>query len=79
MIYMLLMTACGPAFQKYDISSALISSYEDGQLLEANDIEICQTIETRSAMDKELDVEITQCHLLDIVDGIALLPNWEGE
>ena len=79
MISMLLMMACGPAIQKYDISSAIIASNEDGLLIQSGDVEICQTIETRNDTDKDLNVSITQCYILDIENGVALLPNWEGE
>ena len=79
MLSILIIIACGPAMHKYDISSTVILRDEDGRTITARDVEICQTMKTRNENEKEYDIEITQCEVMDITNGIGELPNWEGE
>ena len=82
MLILLSMLACDQSHKTfhYDISSTVLVLDETGVAVNAENIEICQQFrsedyDTRTAWE----VHAVQCDIVDIDDGIVLLPNWEGE
>jgi|GEM_PF-2946326 len=64
----------------YDISSTVLISDEDGMQLNAKDVELCQLFQSQDYDTRTAwTVQAQQCDIVDVENGIALLPNWEGE
>ena len=82
MITLLAFFACEAEIQSYlyDISSTVIVADDSGYQLNIDDAEICQTF--RSEDDDtttEWSVHSERCDTVDVVDGLVVLSNWEGE
>lgn len=82
MLFLMALFACDdkPELYFYDISSTVIVTDENGQQIDAEEIEICQFFlsedyDTRT----QWEVHAEQCEIVDIKNGVAMLPNWEGE
>ena len=80
---LLLMTLFACEEQKtyfYDVSSTVFVTNEEGSAVEADDVKICQYFQsedydTRTAWE----VSSEQCNQVNIQNGVAIIPNWEGE
>ena len=82
MLIFLSLLACDDTNKKfhYDISSTVLVHDEQGVAVNAEDIEICQQFQSEDYDTRTTwEVHAVQCDSVDIDDGIALLPNWEGE
>ena len=82
MITLLAFFACEPELKSYlyDISSTVIVADESGYQLNADDVEICQTFRSEDYdTTTEWSVHAQRCETIDVVHGLAVLSNWEGE
>ena len=73
--------ACeAPETYFYDISSTVIITDKNEQLVEIEELTLCQRFRSEDT-DTTTDwtVHIEQCVAVSVTDGIAVLPNWEGE
>ncbi|MEC8382071.1 MAG: hypothetical protein VXZ96_17200 [Myxococcota bacterium] len=81
MLIMLLAFACEtPETYFYDISSTVIITDKNEQLVEIEELTLCQRFRSEDT-DTTTDwtVHAEQCVAVSVTDGIAVLPNWEGE
>ena len=81
MLIMLLAFACEtPENYFYDISSTVIITDKNEQLVEIGELTLCQRFRSEDT-DTTTDwtVHAEQCVAVSVTDGIAVLPNWEGE
>lgn len=81
MLLMLLTLACDvPETYFYDISSTVLITDESGQLVNLKDLTLCQRFRSEDT-DTTTDwaVHAEQCRTVLVSDGVAVLPNWEGE
>ena len=82
MLFILTLFACDTVHKTYfyDISSTVLVSDENGQQIDAEDIEICQSFRSEDYdTTTSWQVQAEHCEQLDIDDGVAILSNWEGE
>ena len=64
----------------YDISSTVLVHDEHGVAVNMDNIKICQQFQSEDYDTRtSWEVHAVQCEFVDIEDGVALLPNWEGE
>ena len=64
----------------YDISSTVFVHDEFGTAVNAEDVKICQQFQSEDYDTRtSWEVHAVQCDIVDIENGVALLPNWEGE
>lgn len=78
---MLLAFACeNPETYFYDISSTVIITDKNEQLVEIEELTLCQRFRSEDT-DTTTDwtVHAEKCVAVSVTDGIAVLPNWEGE
>ena len=53
---------------------------ESGLAINSDNVEICQQFRSEDFDTRtSWEVHAVQCDIVDIDDGVALLPNWEGE
>ena len=81
MLIMLLAFACEtPETYFYDISSTVIITDKNEQLVEIEELTLYQRFRSEDT-DTTTDwtVHAEQCVAISVTDGIAVLPNWEGE
>lgn len=74
MIWMLL--GC---VQLFDISSTVLVTTDDGMVVDATGVEFCHRLNTNYSTKDIPEYSVDACIISDITDGIAELPNWEGE
>ena len=82
MLVLLSLLACDDANKTfhYDISSTVLVHDEQGLVVNMEDIEICQKFQSEDYdTQTSWEVHAVQCDNVDVEDGIAILPNWEGE
>ena len=72
----LLLTGC---IQLFDISSTVLVTTEDGMVVESTGTQFCHRLHTDYTTKDVPEYSVDACVSTDIVDGIADLPNWEGE
>lgn len=80
---LLLMTFLACEEQKtynYDVSSTIIVTDENGLAIQADNVEFCQRFQSEDYDTRTgWEVSSEQCNQVSIENGIATLPNWEGE
>lgn len=64
--------------QLFDISSSVLVTQED-MVVNVPDSQFCHRLNTDYSTKEVPEYSVEACVTADIVDGIALLPNWEGE
>lgn len=82
MLVLLSLLACDDANKTfhYDISSTVLVHDEQGLAVNMEDIEICQKFQSEDYDTRtSWEVHAVQCDIVDVEDGVALLPNWEGQ
>ena len=81
MLMMLLALACEtPETYFYDISSTVMITDDSGLLVEKEDLIVCQRFRSEDTdTTTGWSVHAEQCGPVDVADGVAILPNWEGE
>ena len=64
----------------YDISSTVLVHDDHGVAVNLDDVTICQQFQSEDYDTRtSWQVHAVQCDVVDVEDGVALLPNWEGE
>ena len=71
-----LLTGC---IQLFDISSTVFITTDDGRVVESNGAQFCHRLHTDYTTKEVSEYSVDACVSTDIVDGVAELPNWEGE
>lgn len=82
MLVLLSLLACDDANKTfhYDISSTVLVHDEQGLAVNMEDMEICQKFQSEDYdTQTSWEVHAVQCDIVDVEDGVALLPNWEGQ
>ena len=81
MLMMLLALACEtPETYFYDISSTVMITDESDQLVDIEELILCQRFRSEDTdTTTDWSVHAEQCVAVNVTDGIAVLPNWEGE
>lgn len=81
MLLFLFTFACdAPKVYFYDISSTVMVTDEMGQQIDVDDVELCQRFRSEDTdTTTAWAVHAEQCETVDIDEGVAFLPNWEGE
>lgn len=64
--------------QLFDISSSVFVTHNE-TAMDALDVEFCHRLNTDYSTKNIPKYSVEACTTVDIVDGVALLPNWEGE
>jgi len=62
----------------FDISSTVLVRDENQMVHTEENVEFCQRIRTDYTSDDVKEYFVEACTMVDVVDGIADLPNWEG-
>lgn len=65
--------------QYFDISSAVLVTTEDGMVVESTGSQFCHRLHTNYSTKDIPEYSVDACATTDIVNGVAELPNWEGE
>ena len=65
--------------QYFDISSTVLVTTEDGMVVESTGSQFCHRLNTNYSTKEIPEYSVDACVMTDIVDGVADLPNWEGE
>ena len=65
--------------QLFDISSTVLVTTDDGMVVQAPDAEFCHRLSTNYSTKDIPEYSVDACITAGIVDGVADLPNWEGE
>ena len=76
MTWMLLHLGCT---QLFDISSTVFVTTNDGLVVDATGVEFCHRLNTNYSSKDIPEYSVEACITSDILDGVANLPNWEGE
>ena len=63
----------------YDLSGAVVVQDEAGQVVNAERVTFCLLFSAGNPKTEEVETDVRDCTEIDIVDGVALLPNAEGE
>ena len=65
--------------QLFDISSTVLVTSDDGMVLDATGVEFCHRLNTNYSTKDIPEYSVDACITSDLVNGVADLPNWEGE
>ena len=65
--------------QVYDISSSVLVQDEAGSVIQTDGTVFCYFFEAGDVKENIVETNVRQCTVVEIVNGVALLPNLEGE
>jgi len=63
----------------YDISASVVVRDDNDSVVNAKDVIFCQVFKSGNLKEEEVETAVRKCDAVDIEDGLALLPNIEGE